>query len=639
MAMALIALIIGACVVAAYYRGLFGAFLFDDFHNIVENPAIQAIDGSSDSWLAASFSSNAGKLRRPVSMASFGANHLLFGMHPFAFKAVNLALHLLCGLLIYRISLYLVPRLLASGSPRPAPDIEVRRISLVIAAIWLLHPLSVSSVLYVVQRMNQLSTLFILLGVLIYIAGRVRSLNGQSGLLLALTLTTLCAGLASFSKENGALIFAYLLIVEWICFRFAGLGKSDKRLLSLYFGVFLIVPIVLVALYLGLNPDWLSVRYQRQDFTLEERLLTQPRIISHYLLWIFVPLPQLMGIYHDDIPDSTGLLSPWTTFPTILVLFGALMTAVALRRRHPPFAFAVLWFAVGHSMESTFIPLEQVFEHRNYAPMIGLIIGTAILAWKALGNCHNLTKLGIGAATIVILAAATTHRAALWSDPLQMSLAAASRHPASARSQYDAGRLIYIDALANNELQSGRQISKPYFEKAMTLAPDYVNPVASLMLTQYPGQAIPQDLFSELTSRVRRSRELQPNAILLIQNAVTDGQIDMSPEQVNTLFAAAMDNASLLVGARAQLLSNHGRYHFVRLNNTQAAVSLTLAAAETDPKNPAFQINLAKLALALDQPDIATLHLEHAKRLDIGGVYREQISLIATQVSDPRGTQ
>ena len=634
------ALVICACVVAAYFRGLFGEFLFDDFHNIVENPAIQSIEGSTDSWLAASLSSNAGKLRRPISMASFAANHLLFGMHPLPFKAVNLILHLLCGLLIYRLSCHLVPRLLGSNFKPYGPSFDPRGISLVITAIWLLHPLSVSSVLYVVQRMNLLSTLFILMGLLAYTVGRARSLSGKSGLLLALTLTTLCAILATFSKENGLLIFPYLFIVEWVCFGFVGLGRSDRSLLIVYFAVFLVLPGILVVTYLLQNPDWLTVRYERRDFTLTERLLTQPRILSHYLLWIFAPLPQLMGIYHDDIPGSTSLLSPWTTLPAILLLGAMLIAAIMLSRRSPAFAFAALWFAVGHSMESTFIPLEQVFEHRNYAPMIGLIIGSTVILGKTLSRaCDSRIGVGVSTATIVMLTVATTYRAALWSDPVLMSLAAAEQHPNSARSQYDAGRLTYIEALAENDEASGARRAKPYLERAMSLAPDYVNPVASLILVTYRGQPVPNSILDELTNRIRRNKALQPNAVLLIQNAATDARIAMSREQVDALFFAAMDNPSLHVGARAQLLNNHGRYHFVRLNDPQAAVSLTLAAAETDPKNPVFQINLAKLALALDQPDIATLHLEHAKRLDIGGVYREQISLIATQVSDPRGTQ
>lgn len=636
---ALAALVISACVVAAYFRGLFGEFLFDDFHNIVENPAIQAMDGSGDSWLSASLSSNAGKLRRPVSMASFAANHRLFGMHPFPFKVVNLALHLLCGLLIYRLSCHLVPRLMDGGLKPHGPGTDPRSISLLITAIWLLHPLSVSSVLYVVQRMNLLSTLFIVLGLLCYTTGRMRALNGQSGLLLALTLTTLCAVLAVFSKENGLLIFPYLFVLEWVCFRFSGLGRADKSLLALYLGVFLLLPVVMAAIYLLQNPEWLTARYERRDFTLAERLLTQPRILSHYLLWIFTPLPQWMGIYHDDIPGSTGLLSPWTTLPAILLLGTALVGAIILRRRRPAFAFAVLWFAVGHSMESTFIPLEQVFEHRNYAPMIGLILGTVVIANQMFANRGGHVRIGISVAVIALLTAITSYRAALWSDPVRMAIVAAEQHPDSARSQYDAGRLTYVQAVAEGDELSSAVRARPYLERAMMLSSDYVHPLASLILTQFHGQPIPQELFTELTSRIRRSKSLRANVVLLLLNAATDARIEISSEQVRDVFTAAMDNPGIHVGARAQLLNHYGRYHFLRLNDPQAAVSLTLAAAATDPGNPIFQINLAKLALALEQPDIAKQHLEHARRLDVGSIYREQIASAARRLSSEDRTE
>lgn len=626
---ALITLIIAACVVGAYFRGLFGGFLFDDFHNIVENPAIQAIDGSGDSWLAASLSSNAGKLRRPVSMASFAANHLLFGMNAISFKATNLALHLLCGLLIYKLSCHLVPRLVGRGIKSQDPDFDPRSISIVVAAIWVLHPLSVSSVLYVVQRMNLLSTLFILLGLLCYTTARIRILNGQSGLLPALILTTLCALLAVFSKENGLLIFPYLFVLEWVCFRFSGFSRADKSLLAMFFGVLLLLPAILISIYLLQNPDWLTTRYDSRDFTLTERLLTQPRVICHYLLWIFAPLPQLMGIYHDDIPSSTGLLSPWTTLPAILSLVGALAASILRRRHCTALAFAVLWFAVGHSMESTFIPLEQVFEHRNYAPMIGLILGFVVAANQVLPIRSQNVRAGIAATVIALLTAITGYRAALWSDPVRMALVSAEQHPNSARSQYDAGRLIYVQALAESDEKQGALLARPYLERAMALAPDYVHPVASTILTQYRNQPIPQDIITELTSRIRRNKSLRVNVVLLLLNAATGSQLAMTPEQVSAVFTAAMDNPSVHVGARAQLLSSYGRYHYVRLNNLQTAVSLTLAAAETEPGNPVFQINLAKLALSLEQPDIATQHLEHARMLDVDNIYKSEIASVA----------
>ena len=58
----------------AYLQGLSGGFLFDDFQNIANNPMLRAIGTPAQSWLAVALSSDAGFLRRPVSMLSFGLN-------------------------------------------------------------------------------------------------------------------------------------------------------------------------------------------------------------------------------------------------------------------------------------------------------------------------------------------------------------------------------------------------------------------------------------------------------------------------------------------------------------------------------------------------------------------------------------
>ncbi len=52
--------------------------------------------------------------------------------------------------------------------------------------------------------------------------------------------------------------------------------------------------------------------------------------------------------------------------------------AFLLRRRYPLLLLAVLFFLVGHSMESTLIPLEMVYEHRNYLP--GMLVCLALAA-------------------------------------------------------------------------------------------------------------------------------------------------------------------------------------------------------------------------------------------------------------------
>ena len=153
-------------------------------------------------------------LMRPISMLSFAVNYYISGLDPLPFKATNLAIHVATGLAIYALGIQLIPRLLR----QVAAPATTRAIALVAASIWMLHPLHVSNVLYVVQRMNQLSTLFALLGLLCYSVGRWQMLRTGSGLATSLCGLTAFGILSLFSKENGALTFAYALVIECLCF-------------------------------------------------------------------------------------------------------------------------------------------------------------------------------------------------------------------------------------------------------------------------------------------------------------------------------------------------------------------------------------------------------------------------------------
>jgi len=58
---------------------------------------------------------------------------------------------------------------------------------------------------------------------------------------------------------------------------------------------------------------------------------------------------------------------------------------LGLLRRSPLATFEILFLFAGHRLESTLIPLELAFEHRNYLPSLGLILAAADLIGSATG--------------------------------------------------------------------------------------------------------------------------------------------------------------------------------------------------------------------------------------------------------------
>jgi hypothetical protein len=120
------------------------------------------------------------------------------------------------------------------------------------------------------------------------------------------------------------------------------------------------------------HAQWLWAGYDLRPFSLVERLMSEGRILWFYLGLMVAPRMAAFGLYHDDIAVSTGLFSPWTTLPALLGLAGLAWLAWRVRKSAPLAAFGIAWFLIGHSLESTVLPLELAHEHRNYLPLLGV---------------------------------------------------------------------------------------------------------------------------------------------------------------------------------------------------------------------------------------------------------------------------
>jgi hypothetical protein len=611
--------------VAAYLASLSGGFLFDDFNNIVDNPLLRAIGTPAQDWLAVALSSGSGVLRRPLSMLSFGLNVAVFGMDPLAFKLVNLAIHIGNAVLLYLLGCRIAQRLL----PRvgTAPVGLPQKLALLAAALWLLHPLNISGVAYIVQRMNELAMMFTLAGLLCYVDGRLASLRGESGLGKGIFGLFAFGVLAVLSKENGALVFAFALVIEAVCFRFEARDLRMRRALQGFFVLTVALPIVGFGLYLVFEPHWLTGSYASRDFTLYERILTEPRILWHYLAWIFLPNPAWMGLFHDDIAVSTRLTQPLSTLMAIAAWLAVIVAAWVLRRRSPGFTFAVAWFLIGHSMESTILPLELVFEHRNYLPMAGLLLGCACAVGPWL-TCHLKPRAAAGLATALVLACAglTAVRAADWGDPLRLALAEARHHPDSARSQYEAGRSLIIDGARKDARDAAETRAMPYLEHAVAIDPHGIHALVELVLIDTQRSQVDKTRVAELARRLRSARishRVNPFLDMLVTASTQKPTLDAV--DVAALVDAALANPRLSRKVRAMVMNNYGAYQFNVLQDRQTAVSLTAAAAAEDPVNPYFPLNLAKIATAMGQNERAMAYLVQAAKLDHANIYMDQI--------------
>jgi hypothetical protein len=303
-----------ALTALVYWPGLAGGWLFDDYPNIVDNIAVQPTHASVSTLVNAALSSPASEFKRPLASLSFAANFLASGLNPYGWKLTNLVIHLLNGVLVYLLS----RKLLGLVTVRDAPtDDDARRIGFMAALIaggWLLLPINLTGVLYVVQRMESLANLCVLAGLLGYLAGRRRMHEGHArgGSWLCAASLLLGTGIGVLAKETAVMLPLYAAATEWVLFDFRRAdGRRDYPVIGL-FVLMLVLP--LIAGLAWMLPGLLQPgSWATRDFTLRTRLLSEARIVAGYIRWTLLPTPGALGFYHDDFRPSSGLLAPWTT--------------------------------------------------------------------------------------------------------------------------------------------------------------------------------------------------------------------------------------------------------------------------------------------------------------------------------------
>jgi protein O-mannosyl-transferase len=421
------ALCLTACV---YYRGLYGVFLFDDFANL---PALGAF-GPVDNWTAFwryITSGTADPTGRPLALLSFLLDAHNWPADPYPFKRTSLILHLVNGALL---------ALLLRRLGRTAYGTSTLRIDLAAAlgaALWLLHPLFVSTTLYVVQREAMLPATFTLIGLLGYVRGRDFVAQGRrGGVWLAAGSIGISTVLAIACKANGILLPMLAWLIETILLapaqripdaqrmRFAWMRRLALNLPSALLLIWLAMQGLHFVLY-GIS----SVR----PWTLAERLLTEARIVCDYLGSLWLPHPYTAGLFNDAVTVSSGLLEPPSTLAAIVFLTALLVAAIALRRRAPALALAVLFYFAGHLLESTVIPLELYYEHRNYLP--AMLMFWPLALWLTGDGQTIAIRRVLAVALPLMLAGMTFLNADLWGDAQQQALVWAAKNPGSPRAQ------------------------------------------------------------------------------------------------------------------------------------------------------------------------------------------------------------
>jgi hypothetical protein len=605
-------------VFLAYLPGLGGGFVFDDFPNIVNNTALHVRPGSAQGWLGAALASPAHNLPRPLAMFSFAVNHWFTGLDPVPLKLSNIGIHLLNVLLVFALARRLLRFHLARRSGEFSPEI----LALLVAALWGLHPMNLMGVLFIVQRMESLSHVFVFAGLWLYVSARCSQLEGREGRwpLLLLGLVG-CTAAGMLAKESAALLPLYALLLEVFLFRFrSGVEGERERRLSWLFALVLVLPMLAGGAWqtlAALDPG----AYAGREFTLGERLLTEPRVLMYYLRWILVPDIGQMALYHDDIAVSHGLLDPPTTLLALLALPALALLAWRIRTRWPLAGLGLSWFLAAHLLTATVIPLELVFEHRNYFALLGvcLVAAQALLALAHGPRAWLVPAVGFSAA--LALAGLTFLRANEWRDPMSFAVAEAAKHPQSPRASYYLAWMLITRSgyVADSEMvrQSFEQLERARRVPGAGVLPDQ----AALVLAARTGRAQDPAWWRHMQERLRNHPigPQETGALAALVSCEIEDLCEFPQEQMVATFGAALAR-----GDHPEVLNNYGNYALNEMQDPGLALRAWSEAARLNPGEPQYRISLVKLQVALRRDAEARAGIATLRAMGVPGQYEAQ---------------
>jgi tetratricopeptide (TPR) repeat protein len=452
-----------------------------------------------------------------------------------------------------------------------------------------------------------------------------------------MTLAGICGLLAAFTKEN-----AWILPLLFILAEFSVVRGSGKLVRSRLDWALILVPVG-IGLYLaaalwtgtGAFAEWVQRAYDGRPFTLEERLLTQPRVIVFHFSQLVWPLPGRFSIEHA-FPLSRSLLDPVTTVPAMMLVFGWIGTGLwcLLSPARRLAGFFILWVPLTLAIESSVIALEMVFEHRMYLPAVGVAGLLALAArWAFARRALAVTAGALCAAALVALLVSTSIRVPEWQSDVTLLQRAYEHAPDSPRVVGNLG-VAYMNA---GELG----LAGDLLRRATELDPDW--PKAWYNLALWYAKVGDADAAE---SGFRKTLQLSPESVPAWRGlgdvyrdsgrardarAAYDEALRIAPQRAGVLLrrgrllsdafglhdAALRDlDLALATGADRYRLSVDRGVVLGRLGRSDEAIEEFTAAIDVQPENPQPYYDRGLTYLRSDRNAAARDDFSAALRLD-----------------------
>ena len=566
---------IALLVVVSYFPALQGGFVWDDVI-FSEEPVIHSTEGLRSIWLSPADIENEGHYW-PLVYTSFWLEHKLWGLNPVGYHAVNILLHLVNCLLLWR----LLDRLAIPGA-------------IVIAAVFAVHPMHVESVAWIIERKDVLSALFYLTAVLTWI--RFSEAPGPGRYALALAL--FAAGL--LAKSVVVTLPAALLIWHW--WKYGRVTPVDLLRLAPFAAAGLAITLADLAFYTAREPLELG-------YSLVERALIAARALWFYagkLVW-----PANLAVIYPLWKIDAGTLAAWG----YLIAAAALAAALWFGQRRlgrGPLAGALL-FAVTLAPVLGFIDYGYM-QFSLVADRFQYVAGLGVLAVLIGGAAHGAAKvpdsvrLAVGrlaVAAVLVLAVLTWRQAGVYRDEITLFSHVVAHNPEARDAHLNLSSALF----EADRFEEGLAASRI----AVQQRPDSAGALANL------GRAlVGLQQFEEAERHLRRAVQADPRSTTAHQNlAEALRKQERYAEAVESYRAVlAIDESfALAYAGMGTALFGEQRY-------AEAAAAMTQALSlEPDlPTAGALHLHMGRAARELGRLDEAAQHFLRAMEVEPANV-------------------
>ncbi len=378
------------------------------------------------------------------------------GLEPFevtGFLVFNVVVHAINACLVYLLIRALLRAGKVGGNATASGPAEpfAGWIALACAALFAVHPVCTSSVVYIIQRRGMMATMFYILAMLSWLKARASARGISSPAVPAwsvrrifwLGAVVLC-GWLSFRSKSIALTLPVAILALEFCLRATDRQALRRLAIWTVFGLPASILAMFLVLWRANRLDLANLRILRFDpvgWGPWAQLLTESRVFLHYWKLLLLPLPGWLCIDHDFTVSHT-LIEHGAWLAVLLQVAFIGVAVLAALRGYTLAAFGVFWFYIALMPYALLPEADLLVEYKIYLPGVGMALILAELLRRLQGRVSSRWQLAVLAAVAAAFLTMSLSRNRVFQSPLALWTDAVAKSPHKARSHYNLGNVL-----------------------------------------------------------------------------------------------------------------------------------------------------------------------------------------------------